>query len=128
MSGRAGTRVTNAAVPAVFAAMVLLVAGITFAIMWRNCLRQTDGHFIYALDDPYIHLSIAKNLAQHGVWGVTQYAAASASSSPLWSFLLGVLIWIGGNNVLWPLIFGIVFSIAATLLVYTKFQQQAIAA
>jgi hypothetical protein len=33
-------------------------------------LRQTNGHFVYSLDDPYIHLAVAKNLARHGVWGV----------------------------------------------------------
>ena len=29
-----------------------------------------QGHLIYILDDVYIHMAIAKNFVQEGVWGI----------------------------------------------------------
>ena len=52
----------------------------------------TERHFTYALDDAYIHLSMARNLADFGVFGPTRLAYESASSSPFWTVTLaGVL-------------------------------------
>jgi hypothetical protein len=55
-------------------------------------VRANGGSFTYVLDDPYIHLSIARNLAQHGSFGVVPGVYESASSSPGWAALLAVLI------------------------------------
>lgn len=82
-------------------------------------LPRTGGHFTYALDDAYIHLAISRNLAQHGVWGVTRYAAASASSSPLWTLLLAGIIAIVGNQVLLPFLLNLVFM-ALTAVVLSR--------
>lgn len=56
---------------------------------------------VYPLDDAYIHMAISKNLAQHGVWGVTKFQFSSTSSSILYTLLLagsfavlGVHVWI----------------------------------
>lgn len=69
---------------------VTLYAAI-FALILRQTMALTGGHLGYALDDAYIHLSMVKNLTQHGVWGVTPYEFAGASSSPLWVLLLSAL-------------------------------------
>ncbi len=55
-------------------------------------LRHTRGKFIYVIDDPAIHLSVAENLIRHGTWGVTAHHFQSASSSPAWTVLLAVLV------------------------------------
>jgi len=54
-------------------------------------LRTTEGSFTYALDDAYIHLSMARNLVDHGVYGPTRFAYESASSSPLWTLGLAAV-------------------------------------
>ena len=48
-------------------------------------IGQTGGTFVYAQDDPYIHLALARTLAQSGVWGIRPDEFACASSSPLWT-------------------------------------------
>jgi hypothetical protein len=69
---------------------------------------------VYALDDAYIHMAMAKNFARHGVWGVTPYQFTSASSSPLWTFLLSAIYFVFGVNNVTPLVLNTLF---ATLLV-----------
>ena len=54
-------------------------------------MRLTEGHWVYTLDDAYIHLAMARNLAMHGVWGISPEAFTSCSSSPLWTLLLSLL-------------------------------------
>ncbi len=61
---------------------LMLVAALLVGIR-----HSTGGHFAYALDDPYIHLALAENLA-HGHYGINAGEAASPSSSLLWPFLL----------------------------------------
>lgn len=46
-----------------------------------------EGYFIYTLDDPYIHLALAKNISL-GHYGINLSEYSSPSSSILWPFLL----------------------------------------
>jgi len=91
---------------------VLLWGAITTLLI--QSLRVNRGHLVYALDDAYIHMAMAKNFARHGVWGVTPYQFTSASSSPLWTFLLSAIYFVFGVNNVTPLVLNILF---ATLLV-----------
>src|SRR5689334_13945119 len=74
-------------------------------------LRKTEGHLVYALDDAYIHMAIAKNLSIGGLWGVTAYEFSSASSSVLWTLLLSLAYTVFGVNEIASLALNILFSI-----------------
>ncbi|ROS14699.1 hypothetical protein EDF65_3482 [Chryseobacterium nakagawai] len=89
----------------------LITAAIFFGICLAYILMMlsvTENYFTYILDDAYIHLAVAKNFALHGVWGVTKYAFSSSSSSPVFTFILSILISVFGNHALIPLVFNII--------------------
>ena len=65
--------------------LVVVVAGAG----WLDS-TAANGTFVYTLDDAYIHLTIGRTLAEHGVWGVSPREYSSASSSPLWTILLAL--------------------------------------
>jgi len=55
-------------------------------LLWL-VLRATGGQFTYTLDDPYIHLGLARAIA-HGHYGLNPGELSAPSSSILWPFLL----------------------------------------
>lgn len=77
-----------------------------------------SGTYVYPLDDSYIHLSIAKNFAQHGVWGITQYEFSSTTSSPFFTLLLAFLIKIFGNWQFIPIILNTVSAVALLFVIH----------
>lgn len=79
-------------------------------LYYISSVLKTDGHYVYFLDDAYIHLAMAKNFALHEVWGMTEYRFSSTSSSPLFTYMLSVLIKVFGNNDQIPLYFNVFFS------------------
>ena len=57
-------------------------------------LVRTGGTFVHVLDDPAIHLAVARRLAFDGTWGVVAGEFQSASSSPLWTLVLAPTQWV----------------------------------
>jgi len=96
----------------------LSVLWVTIILLLIVSLRLNQGHFVYGLDDAYIHMTIAKNFALHGVWGVTPYAFSSSSSSLLWTLLLSSIFYVIGINALVPFILNIILSTITIFLVY----------
>lgn len=86
--------------PAVIAAVVyvLLTVYVIFRA-WVTC----DHHFIYALDDTYIGMAMARNLALHGVWGVSPFGFTSSDSSLLFPLLMAAAYRMAGVNLYAPL-------------------------
>ena len=94
------------------------------ALVVYNVLVVYDfaGKYIYPLDDAYIHLSIAKNFADYGVWGITPYEFSSTTSSPFFTLLLSVLIKVFGNWEYLPIALNVIgsFSLLFVLHNYLK--------
>lgn len=74
-------------------------------------LSYTNGTFMYPLDDTFIHLTIAKNLALYHVWGTSSHEFASASSSILYPILLTTAIEIFGSKALIPFVLNFICAI-----------------
>jgi len=90
------------------AALALLLIATAFPLL--DSLRRSQGHLIYALDDPYIHMAMAKNFARHGVWGVTRHGFTSVTSSPLWTLLLSGAFALFGAHASIPLLLNLLFA------------------
>ena len=93
---------------------VLVAAGVLLILLLITCrqiLHTTGGHFCYPLDDTFIHLSMAKNLALHGVWGINALEFSSASSSPLYTLLLATAIKLGFTNLWMPFLMNALFAL-----------------
>ena len=87
--------------------LLALVAGFVFFSSQKN-----DGKYIYPVDDAYIHMAISKNLAHHGVFGVTKHEFSATSSSVLHTLLLALLFKIFGAHEIIPLLMNLGFAVA----------------
>ena len=95
--------------PFFVAALATLLAVL---LLERGVLAQTGGAFLYPLDDPFIHMQVARNLAFHGVWGINPQEFGSASSSLLYTVLLAGLFKLFGGGVMIPFIVNIAAAVA----------------
>ncbi|MBN3041263.1 MAG: hypothetical protein JW867_09035, partial [Candidatus Omnitrophica bacterium] len=98
--------------------LVLLIYSGLMALVIFKAYNLTGQKIIYTLDDAYIHMSIAKNIVLHGVWGVNSSGFTPSSSSPLWVLMLAVTYFVFGVKELAPGLFSIIFSILSIIIVF----------
>jgi hypothetical protein len=83
------------------------------AAMLGLSLLLNEDTLVYSLDDPYIHLALARTwLRSHSV-GISPGQFAPASSSPLWTLILVCLSACFGLHDGLPLLLNVLLSIAA---------------
>jgi hypothetical protein len=104
----------NVAVLVLCFAIYIVVVGFLFF----KANNLTDNHFVYTLDDPYIHLQMAQNLANNGSFGIIDNEFSSTSSSPFWTLLLAGSTSIFGDNYLSPFILNIFFGLLALIIAF----------
>lgn len=95
---------------------LLVLTGICLAF----ALQSTQGHFSYALDDPFIHMSIVKNFVEQGIWSVDGHSMSSASSSPFWVLLLSPFYLLFGPSLFLyvPFALNILFQILSLRVIF----------
>ena len=98
----------------------LIVAGVALVVLLVQLLqgvRLADGRWVYSLDDAYIHLVLARNLAFHGMLGMAPDDFAACSSSPLWTVLLASAMKLVGARDWLPGLLNFAFTLLALLAV-----------
>src|SRR5574341_2136772 len=95
--------------PLLLSASVFLASAV---LAVHAAMRWTDGRLIYSLDDAYIHMALAKNLAHHGVWGCTPFHFSSSSSSLLWTAVLAAAYRVFGVRDAIPLVLNAALALA----------------
>lgn len=97
-------------------AFSLSVLAASFAVTFLLCVAKTGGAFVYPLDDAYIHLALAKNLAEGGGYGIAPGEFTPTSSSVVWPWLLAGLRSLSGSALV-PLILNAVAAGAMVVFV-----------
>jgi hypothetical protein len=82
------------------------------------------GNLIYSYDDAYIHMAIAKNTAQFGIWGINSDTFSSSSSSPVWTLLLAGSYILSGPAQITPLILNILFGSLIIFVIFIIFSRE----
>ncbi|MDB4933468.1 MAG: hypothetical protein JWP87_440 [Labilithrix sp.] len=90
-------------------ACAALLAHVT--LMYKAVLRHTAGNVSYPVDDTFIHLALAKQIAMNGVYGVTPHEFTAASSSIGWPLLLAAVMKVSGPTAWLPLVLNGVLAI-----------------
>jgi len=106
--------------------VAVIVLWITLAALVRSILIRDDGHLVYVLDDPYIHMAVAKNLAEHGVWGVTKHEFTSATSSMIWPLLLALVYKATGPNEVTPFALNVLLATGFLCMMYVLWRKCAL--
>lgn len=61
-------------------------------VLWAGGLSTLraacGGELCFPLDDAWIHLAIARNLVEHGTWGLVPGVPGGSTTSPLWTALI----------------------------------------
>jgi hypothetical protein len=96
----------------------ILIVGVFLLICiveFLSIFLLNDGKFIYTLDDPYIHLAVAEEIAR-GHYGINGLEFAAPSSSFVWPLLLAPLARTAVGE-FFPLVLNLGFGVLTCLVV-----------
>jgi len=77
----------------------------------------------FPLDDSWIHLTYARNLALHRQWAFRLGYPSAGSTSPLWAFLLAPGFWLGLAPYAWTYLLGALLLFGLAVLMETSARQ-----
>lgn len=97
---------------------VLLVAACLSAALYLIVSARTYG-IGFPLDDSWIHLTYARNLALRGEWAFQPGHLSAGSTAPLWTFLLAIGFWLRLGPYVWTYLTGELALVALAVLAET---------
>ncbi len=95
----------------------LIFTILVLSITLHLALKRTDGRYICPMDDPYIHLSVAKNVALDGSWGLENRVFSYCSSSIAFPLLISLAMKIAGIHETIPLVLNMITGVI-TLVIF----------
>jgi len=69
---------------------VVIAVAALFAVLFYLLVSAMFFRIGFPLDDAWIHLTYARNFAEHGEWAFRLGEKSAASTSPLWTFLVAI--------------------------------------
>lgn len=98
---------------------VLLTASFILPYYYINYAHSLNQYHSFPLDDPWIHLQFAKNLAEYGSFSYFKNEIVTAgSTSPLYTLILAAGFFVTKNEMWLSYITGIIFFICAVYYFY----------
>jgi hypothetical protein len=85
---------------------VVIAVAAFLAVLIYLIVSATIFRVGFPLDDAWIHLTYARNLAEHGEWAFHLGERSAGSTSPLWTVLLAVGFFIGLGPYIWTYFLG----------------------
>ena len=85
---------------------VVLAAAALAAVFFYLLVSVLTFGVGFPLDDAWIHLTYARNLAEHGEWAFRLGEQSAGSTSPLWTALLSIGFLIGLGPYVWTYLAG----------------------
>jgi hypothetical protein len=82
-------RVSTASTPLTDPRPIITLAALV-AVLFYLLVSALIFRVGFPLDDTWIHLTYARNLAEHGEWAFRLGEQSAGSTAPLWTFLLGI--------------------------------------
>jgi tetratricopeptide (TPR) repeat protein len=99
--------------------LIIGIASFGLAFFYLNSALKVNGSFGFPLDDPWIHLTFAKNLSVfHSFSYFKNEMATAGSTSPIYTLLLAVGFLITNNEMVLSYFFGILFLILSAVSFY----------
>ncbi len=102
---------------------VATAAAFVAAVEWLVGQSLCGWEFCYPLDDTYIHMALARELASSGTWGLEPGVPVFASSSPLWTLVLAVSFKAFGVRDWIPLVLSYVFAFGSVILAFRLWER-----
>ena len=99
--------------------IALAVLSAILAVYYVIYAFKTNGYYGFPLDDPWIHLTFAKNFAEYFSFSFYKNEMVTAgSTSPIYTFLISVAFFITKNEFILSYFFGIIFLGASVYAFY----------
>jgi tetratricopeptide (TPR) repeat protein len=98
-------------------AIAIISLGLSF--YYLNFAKSQNNGFGFPLDDPWIHLTFAKNLVDYHSFSYFKNEMATAgSTSPIYTMILAVGFYLTNNEMILSYVLGIVFLILSAIAFY----------
>lgn len=99
--------------------LVTVIIAIALSVYFIFHANAVNGFLSFPLDDPWIHLTFAKNIADYGSFSYFKNEVATAgSTSPLFTILLAIGFFISHNEMILGYFFGVLFFLLAAVSFY----------
>ena len=85
---------------------ILIAVAALVAVLFYLLISARTSRIGFPLDDALIHLTYARNFAEHGEWAFRQGENSAGSTSPLWTILLAVGFFLNLAPYIWPFLLG----------------------